>query len=156
MNNKFHPRSDRRNNSVENYNLNRGMDVFTKNEKNFEVLNDRDMFNHFSNEYEQIDMTNVKPGENTHGMPLFNPQILNNKKNLINNPYIQESNDQTHFRALNTTTNSGSSMYASFSTNQDDNASNNSEGGGFSVGKFSGFDKIENITKITNTNQTFS
>ena len=105
MNNKFQARSDRRNNSIENFNLNRGMDVFTKNEKTNEMLNDRDMFNHFSNGYEQIDMTNVKPNENANGMPLFNPQILNNKKNLINNPYIQEANDQKHFRALNTMSN---------------------------------------------------
>lgn len=154
MNNKFQARSDRRNNSIENFNLNRGIDVFTKNEKTHEVLNDRDMFNHFSNGYEQIDMTNVKPNENAHGMPLFNPQILNNKKNLINNPYIQESNDQTHFRALNTTSNSGSSMYASFGNEENDNASNNSEGGGFSVGKFSGFDKIDNGIKLTKSNNS--
>ena len=154
MNNKFQARSDRRNNSIENFNLNRGIDVFTKNEKTHEVLNDRDMFNHFSNGYEQIDMTNVKPNENAHGMPLFNPQILNNKKNLINNPYIQESNDQTHFRALNTTSNSGSGMYASFGNEEDDNASNNSEGGGFSVGKFSGFDKIDNGIKLSKSSNS--
>lgn len=154
MNNKFQARSDRRNNSIENFNLNRGIDVFTKNEKTHEVLNDRDMFNHFSNGYEQIDMTNVKPNENSHGMPLFNPQILNNKKNLINNPYIQESNDQTHFRALNTTSNSGSGMYASFGNEEDDNASNNSEGGGFSVGKFSGFDKIDNGIKLSKSSNS--
>ena len=154
MSNKFQARSDRRNNSIENFNLNRGIDVFTQNEKSFEVLNDRDMFNHFSNGNEQIDMTNVKPNENTHGMPLFNPQILNNKKNLINNPYIQESNDQTHFRALNTTSNTGSSMYASFANGEDDNASTNSEGGGFSVGKFSGFDKIDNGIKLTKTSNS--
>ena len=154
MNNKFQTRSERRNNSTENFNLNRGIDVFTKNEKTFEVLNDRDMFNHFSNGYDQIDMTNVKPNENTHGMPLFNPQILNNKKNLINNPYIQESNDKTHFRALNTTSNASSSMYASFGNVEDDNASNNSEGGGFSVGKFSGFDKIDNGIKLSKTSNS--
>jgi hypothetical protein len=160
MNNKFQARSDKRNKSIENFNLNRGIDVFTKNEKTFEVLNDRDMFNHFSNEYEQIDMTNVKPNENAHGMPLFNPQILNNKKNLINNPYIQESNDQTHFRALNTTSNtgSGSNMYASFGNKEeeDDNASNNSEGGGFSVGKFSGFDKIDDGMKMSKSSKSSS
>lgn len=151
MNNKFQARSERRNNSIENFNLNRGMDVFTKNEKSIDMLNDRDMFNHFSNGYEQIDMTNVKPNENTNGMPLFNPQILNNKKGLLNNPYIQESNDQTHFRALNTMSNLSSNMYASFGNddNNDDNASNNSDGGGFTMGKFSGFDKIDRGTKIS-------
>jgi hypothetical protein len=146
MNNKFQPRSDRRNNSVENFNLNRGMDISLKNEKNLDVLNDRDMFFRFSNGNEQIDMSIFKPNDNF-GMPLFNPQIMNNKKNLINNPYIQESNDQTHFRALNTMSNLSSNMYANFG--DDDNASNNSEGGGYTMGKFSGFDKIntENKTK---------
>jgi len=146
MNNKFQPRSDRRNNSVENFNLNRGMDVYIKNDKNPDVLNDRDMFFHFSNGNEQIDMSLFKPNDNSHGMPLFNPQIMNNKKSLMNNPYIQESNDQTHFRALNTMSNLSSSMYANFG---DDNASNNSEGGGYSMGKFSGFDKFNNDYKMT-------
>jgi hypothetical protein len=154
MNNKFQVRSDKRHKFMENFNLNRGMDVFTKNNKALELLNDRDMFNHFSNGYEQIDMTTVKATENTNGMPLFNPQILNNKKNLINNPYIQESNDQTHFRALNTTSNINSTMYASFKNN-DDNASNNSENGVFSCGKFSEFDKIDNNTNLeVNNNGT--
>jgi hypothetical protein len=158
MNNKFQPRSERRNNSIENFNLNRGMDVFTKNENLPDMLNDRDMFNHFSNGYEQIDMTNVKPNESSNGMPLFNPQILHNKKSLINNPYIQESNDQTHFRALNTMSNLSSNMYASFgsctSGVNDDNASNNSEGGGYTMGKFSGFDKIDKGTKISKTDDS--
>ena len=97
-------------------------------------------------------MTNIKPNDNSNGMPLFNPQILNNKKNLINNPYIQETNNQTNFRALNTTSNTGSNMYASFADN-DDNASTNSEGVGYSVNKFSGFDKLDNGIKLKqNTN----
>lgn len=153
MNNKFQPKSERRNNSIENFNLNRGMDIYLKNEKNFQMLNDRDMFGQFSNGNEQIDMSSFKPNENTHGMPLFNPQILQNKKGLLNNPYIQESNDQTHFRALNTMTNTGSSMYAHFGNNDnnDDNASVNSDGG-FTMGRFSGFDKINGDTKITKSN----
>ena len=85
MNNKFQPRSDRRNNSVENFNLNRGMDISSKNEKNLDVLNDRDMFFRFSNGNEQIDMSIFKHNDNF-GMPLFNPQIMNNKKiNNMNN-----------------------------------------------------------------------
>lgn len=147
MNNKFQAKSDRRNNSIENFNLNRGMDVYVKKEKNMDVLNDRDMFNHFSNGNEQIDMSTMKPNENAYGMSLFSPQIMNNKKNLINNPYIQETNDQTHFRALNTVSNIGSSMYANFGNN-DDNASNNSEGG-YTMGKFSGFDKIDAGIKLS-------
>jgi hypothetical protein len=141
MNNKFQARMDRKNNSIENYNLNRGIDVYTKDDKKLEVLNDREMFNHFSNNYEQIDMTNIKPNENTHGMPLFNPQILNNKKNLINNPYIQESNEKNNFRALKSTSNI-SNKYASLEL--DDNQSNNSE-----YGKFNEYENI-NINKNDN------
>ena len=149
MNNKFQPRSDKRNNSIENFNLNRGMDVFTKNEKSFEMLNDRDMFGKFSNEHEQIDMTDIKCSEkeNIHGMPLFNPQILNNKKNLINNPYIQESNDQTHFRSLNTLSNSTSNVYASFGDDNSDNQSNGSDNG-YSASRFSKFNTgIKDVQK---------
>jgi hypothetical protein len=156
MNNKFQAKSEKRNMSTENFNLNRGMDVFTgSNDKPMSMLNDRDMFNHFSNTYEQIDMTNIKPNENAYGMPLFSPQILNNKKSLINNPYIQESNNKTNFRAVNTI-NNNSSMYASFA---DDNASNNSnnsegEGYGYSMSKFSDFDKIKTDKQILKTDST--
>lgn len=152
MNNKFQPKSEKRNITTENFNLNRGMDVFTApTDKPLEMLNDREMFYHFSNTYEQLDMTNIKPNENAYGMPLFSPQILNNKKSLISNPYILESNNKTNFRALNTTNNS-SSIYASISF--DDNASsnsNNSEGG---YSKFSNFDKINTGTKILKSNDT--
>jgi hypothetical protein len=150
MNNKFQAKSDRRNNSMENFNLNRGMDIYLKNEKNLDVLNDRDMFNHFSNGNEQIDMSTMKPNENAYGMPLFSPQIMNNKKNLINNPYIQESNDKTHFKSLNTVSNIGSSMFANIGNNDDNasNASNKSDSGGYTISEFSGFDKFDNGVKI--------
>ena len=154
MNNKFQTKSDRRNNSLENFNLNRGMDVYVKNEKNLDVLNDRDMFFHFSNGNEQIDMSTMKPNENAYGMPLFSPQIMNNKKNLINKPFIQESNDQTHFRALNTLSNISSDMYANFGDNNSDNASNNSDGGGYTMSKFSGFDKINKGISSTKSKET--
>ena len=62
-----------------------------------EMLNDRDLFNHFSNRNEQIDMTSSKPDEFNMGMPLYNGQIMNNKKNLINNPYINDTKNLNNF-----------------------------------------------------------
>ncbi len=97
---------------LENFNLNREMDlIMGESEKkknkttiiNSQYLNDRDMFNKFSNENEQVDMTNVKHDEFNYGMPIFNGQILNNKKSLITSPYIVENNRKDNFVSNNTT-----------------------------------------------------
>lgn len=141
--NKFNIRPEKKNNSVIDFNLNRDMDVFTKKDKEPDVLNDREMFNHFSNEYEQVDMSNLKPHQSIGGMLSFSSHIQNNKKNLINNPYIQESNDKTHFHALNTISNVSSNMYASIKDDNISNNSNNSEGGYF-MSKFSDYSSINN------------
>ena len=88
-----------------------------KSKNTLEMLNDRELFNHFSNGNEQIDMTNTKPEDFNMGMPIHNAQILNNKKNLINNPHFSELNNSTQFMPNNSNTksniNSGpSDMYA--------------------------------------------
>ena len=110
---------------LENFNLNREMDLVigsksnsspnsslnsslnsspTKtNTINSQYLNDRDMFNKFSNENEQIDMTTVKHDEFNYGMPVFNGQILNNKKSLITSPYMMENNKKDNFVSNNIT-----------------------------------------------------
>lgn len=152
MNNKFQQRSVKKNNISENFNLNRGMDIYLKNNnpknlQNLEVLNDRDMFFHFSNENEQISMSSLKPDDSM-GLRMFNPQISNNKKNLLNKPFIQEINDKTHFKALNTMKNLNSSVYANFNEDNNSNNSNGSENAGFSFDKFTGFDKINNDTHL--------
>ncbi|AYV80224.1 MAG: hypothetical protein Gaeavirus18_1, partial [Gaeavirus sp.] len=114
----FEVRSDRRNFGTENFNLNRGIDVIPSDkDNNSNLLNDRDLFYKFSNGNEQLDLTHVKHDESAHGMPLFNPQILNNKKNLINNPYIQEQNDLKNFKASNH--NSNNSLYANFDSDDE-------------------------------------
>ena len=78
-------------NNLENYGLNREMEIMlNKNSKkqttitNSQYLNDRDMFNKFSNGNEIIDYTEIKHDESNYGMPIFNGQILNNKSNVDN------------------------------------------------------------------------
>ena len=60
------------------------------------ILNDRDMFNKFSNGYDvEVDLTR-KVDKNNFDFDQFsrsNIQILNNKKSLINNPYVYEKKD---------------------------------------------------------------
>ncbi len=95
-------------NNLENYGLNREMDVMlNKNSKrqttitNSQYLNDRDMFNKFSNGNEIIDYTEIKHDENNYGMPIFNGQILNNKKSLISSPFVIENNNKDSFVSIN-------------------------------------------------------
>lgn len=99
-------------NNVENYNLNREMDlVHSGNVSNDKILGDREIFNKFSNENEQLDMTTVKHDEFNFGMPIFNGQILNNKKSLISSPYIVENNNKNGFISNNLSLDSND-MYA--------------------------------------------
>jgi hypothetical protein len=89
-------------NNIENFNLNREIDLSIKN-NSIEILNDRDFFNKFSNINEQLDMSNTKHDEFNYGMPVFNGQILNNKKSLISSPYILENNNKDNFISNNIT-----------------------------------------------------
>jgi hypothetical protein len=75
----------------ENIGLNR--EVLFNKETNKNFLNDRDMFFRISNNTEDIDTTDNKFCDYS-GMPIKNMQILNNKKNLINNPYIYEKKNE--------------------------------------------------------------
>ena len=75
----------------ENFGLNREV-LFSK-ETNKNYLNDRDMFFKISNNTEDIDTTDNKFCDYS-GMPIKNMQILNNKKNLINNPHIYEKKNE--------------------------------------------------------------
>lgn len=75
----------------ENLGLNR--EVLFNKDTNKNYLNDRDMFFKISNNTEDIDTTDNKFCDYS-GMPIKNMQILNNKKNLINNPYIYEKKNE--------------------------------------------------------------
>ena len=75
----------------ENFGLNR--EVLFNKDNNNNYLNDRDMFFKISNNTEDIDTTDNKFCDYS-GMPIKNMQILNNKKNLINNPHIYEKKNE--------------------------------------------------------------
>ena len=85
----------------ENFNLTREMSGLTDNNINRNYLNDRDMFYKISTNTEDVDVTDNKFCDYS-GMPIKNMQILNNKKNLINNPYIYEKkNEQNKISCMN-------------------------------------------------------
>ena len=77
-----------------NLNFKNGIN-FENNKMLSSLLNDRDMFNKLSNGNDiEIDLS--KKVDNNFDIDKFsrnNLQILNNKKNLINNPYIYEKKD---------------------------------------------------------------
>ncbi len=79
--------------NYENFNLNREMGILIDKKTNKDYLNDRDMFFKISNNNEGIDVTNTNY-DDFYGMPINNIQILNNKKNLINNPHVYEKTNQ--------------------------------------------------------------
>jgi hypothetical protein len=70
-------------NIMENYQLNRNKDVYIKND-NPVLLDDREMFNKFSNNND----TEIDFNANNDKSNFRSVHIYNNKKNLINNPYI--------------------------------------------------------------------
>jgi len=63
------------------------------------VLNDRDLFNKFSNINDEIDVTSIKHGETNYGMPVVNNNIMNNKKNLITKPFIPDKSINNNFKS---------------------------------------------------------
>lgn len=71
---------------------------------NAPILNDRDMFNKFSNTNETIDTTSFNPTD-AWGMPIQGGSTSNNKKSLLSTPYIMEANDKNGWTATSTTWN---------------------------------------------------
>jgi len=74
---------------IENYQINRNKDVYLKNDVNPILLDDRTMFNKFSNSND----TEIDFNVNNEKFNFRSVHIYNNKKNLINNPYIVKNND---------------------------------------------------------------
>ena len=105
---------------MENFNLNREMEIYKTSNKNILLLDDRDLFNKFSNGNEQIDISNNNNIEENFGMPIFNGQILNNKKSLLSNPYIQEDNNKNNFISNNINCNSMFEQIETEKKNKDD------------------------------------
>lgn len=68
---------------------------------NIQILNDRDMFNKFSNTNETIDTTSFNLTD-SYGMPIQGGSTSNNKKSLLSTPYIMESNNKNNWVASST------------------------------------------------------
>ena len=113
---------------VKDYKLNREMNVYDRKDKKSDFLGDRDLFNKFSNIYEQLDISNfpstTDKNEFNLGMPIYNTQIFNNKKSLLSNPYMAES-DNTNFKSINYTLDNNN-MYEEIEINKTINSDNTS------------------------------
>ena len=68
----------------------------TKQSNNIQILNDRDMFNKFSNTNESIDTSSFNLTD-FYGMPIQGGSTTNNKKSLLSTPYIMESNNKNNW-----------------------------------------------------------
>lgn len=81
----------------------REMDLYNgKSKPNIEILNDRDMFNKFSNTNDSIDTSSFNLTD-SYGMPIQGGSTSNNKKSLLSTPYIMESNEKNNWVSASTT-----------------------------------------------------
>jgi hypothetical protein len=81
----------------------REMDLYNnKSKPNIQILNDRDMFNKFSNTNDSIDTSSFNLTD-SYGMPVQGGSTSNNKKSLLSTPYIMESNDKNNWVSTSTT-----------------------------------------------------
>lgn len=105
-------RSDKFANQNINWAFGRELEINSsnKNSTNAPILNDRDMFNKFSNTNETIDTTSFNLTD-VWGMPIQGGSTSNNKKSLLSTPYIMEANDKNGWTATSTTWNQND-MYA--------------------------------------------
>ena len=72
-----------------------------QNQQNIQILNDRDMFNKFSNTNDSIDMSSFNLND-SYGMPVQGGNTSNNKKSLLSTPFIMESNDKNNWISAST------------------------------------------------------
>ena len=80
----------------------REVDLYkTKQSNSVQILNDRDMFNKFSNTNDSIDTTSFNLTD-SYGMPIQGGSTSNNKKSLLSTPYIMESNNKNNWVATTT------------------------------------------------------
>ena len=66
-----------------------------------QMLNDREMFNKFSNSNDSIDTSSFSLAD-SYGMPVQGGMTSNNKKSLLATPYISESNNKNNWVASST------------------------------------------------------
>jgi hypothetical protein len=94
----------------------REIDIYNeKSNSNAPLLNDRDIFNKFSNTNETIDTSSFNLSD-SYGMPVQGGSTVNNKKNLLSTPYIMETNNKTNWVSSSTNWNPND-MYAELKTN---------------------------------------
>ena len=87
--------------------------------QNMNFLNDRNVFNKPTNLAEEMDLSNNKPKDYEIGMPLHNAYIRNNKKNLLNNPYVETDDKQNNFNELNSNDLSSLTKGSSLTSNRE-------------------------------------
>jgi len=92
-------------------------------ESNKQILNDREMFNKFSNTNDTIDTSSFNLSD-SYGMPMLGGSTTNNKKSLLSTPYIMESNEKNNWSPTITTWNKND-MYAELELDNKNNFSNN-------------------------------
>lgn len=103
----------------------REMDLYNnKNKPNIQILNDRDMFNKFSNTNDSIDTSSFNLSD-SYGMPMQGGNTSNNKKSLLSTPYIMESNDKNNWVSGTTNWNQND-MYAELEIDNKNNFSKHS------------------------------
>lgn len=102
----------------------REVDLFkTKQNNNIEILNDRDMFNKFSNTNDTIDTSSFNLTD-SYGMPIQGGSTTNNKKSLLSTPYIMETNNKNNWVATTTTWNQDD-MYAELELGKNKHSNDN-------------------------------
>lgn len=84
------------------------------NQNQFQMLNDRDMFNKFSNQNDGIDVSNGNFYD-SYGMPIQGGSVSNNKKSLLSTPHIIE-NANNNLWTPSETTWDPNDMYAELET----------------------------------------
>ena len=77
-----------------NNRFSRDVDIYNDNNFSNEILEDRNIFSKSSNPNDDIDFSAMKPQDFESGMRIGSHSIMKNKKNLVNQPYIYESNDK--------------------------------------------------------------
>lgn len=83
---------------MNNYSNFRNYDIKNNNQYNIQLLNDRDMFNKFSNTSEIVDTTSFNLAD-SYGMPIQGGNTSNNKKSLLSTPFVMETNDKTKWES---------------------------------------------------------
>lgn len=87
-----------------------------------QILNDRELFNKFSNTNDSVDVASFNMTD-SYGMPIAGGSTSNNKKSLLSTPYMMESNDKNNWVPSSTTWNQND-MYAELEADAKNNMGN--------------------------------